>query len=178
MVAEDSAPFFKSKYADLTEMVRVSRPALTNNGLSIVQQLTTKEDGTYLSTVLCHASGEWIESNIKIVPPKNDVQTLGSYITYLRRYSYSALIGVCTSEDEDDDGEASMITVRNNPKTNDQTISSDQLEELELELKGLPELAKEIMEKLNISHMFQLPKNRYHASMKRIREIKLLRKEK
>jgi hypothetical protein len=38
-------------------------------------------------------------------PPKQDIQSLGSYLTYLRRYTYSAIVGVVASE-EDDDGEA------------------------------------------------------------------------
>ena len=55
-------------------------------------------------TRLCHSSGQWIESAIAVNPTNNNIQTLGSYLTYLRRYTYAALVGVVAS-DEDDDAE-------------------------------------------------------------------------
>jgi hypothetical protein len=101
-------PYFKTRYADLAAIVKASRPALTKHGLSLIQQLITHEDGhTVLHTVLGHVSGQWIESRIRIVPPKSDVQSLGSYITYLRRYSIASLCGIVTAGD-DDDGHLAM----------------------------------------------------------------------
>ena len=50
-------------------------------------------------------------SKMRILPAKTDIQSMGSYITYLRRYSYWALIGVTVS-DEDDDGEVAMMPHR------------------------------------------------------------------
>jgi hypothetical protein len=54
-----------------------------------------------LRTMLCHISGEYIVSEVEINPPKTDVQSLGSYITYMRRYSYVSMIGACVSDDDD-----------------------------------------------------------------------------
>lgn len=96
-------PFFKSKYADLAELVRASRPALTRHGLAVTQYI----DNAVLYTMLCHSSGQHIQSSMSINPTKTDVQSLGSYITYLRRYMYAALVGVVVSN-EDDDGESSI----------------------------------------------------------------------
>lgn len=102
-------PFFKTRYADLAAIIKASRPALTKHGLSIVQQIITRDDGaTFLHTMLCHSSGQWVESRVRISPAKTDVQSLGSYITYLRRYSIAALCGIVAS-DEDDDAETAMI---------------------------------------------------------------------
>lgn len=107
-------PFFKNRYADLAQIVKTSRPALTKHGLSVLQPIISHDDGnTYLITMLAHASGQYIESRLRINPPKSDVQTLGSYITYLRRYSYAALVGIVTS-DEDDDGETAVSLQREN----------------------------------------------------------------
>ena len=86
-------PFFKSKYATHAELVRASRPALTKHGLSVIQQVTVQEEFHVLLTKLCHASGQWVQSRMKINPPKQDVQSLGSYITYLKRYCYAAIEG-------------------------------------------------------------------------------------
>ena len=101
-----SNPFFKSKYADLASIVKASRKALGINGLAVIQRiLRSGSAGMTLMTRLCHASGQWIESSMTVNPPKQDIQSLGSYLTYLRRYTYSAIVGVVASE-EDDDGEA------------------------------------------------------------------------
>ena len=101
-----SNPFFKSKYADLASIVKASRKALGINGLAVIQRIIRNGSaGMTLMTRLCHASGQWIESSMTVNPPKQDIQSLGSYLTYLRRYTYSAIVGVVASE-EDDDGEA------------------------------------------------------------------------
>lgn len=103
-VKDSDNPFFKSKYANLKAVIETSRPALCKNGLSVMQQIIPNENGQdTLVTMLCHTSGQWISSQMRIAPAKTDVQSLGSYITYLRRYSYAALIGVYDG-DEDDDG--------------------------------------------------------------------------
>ena len=104
---DSSNPFFKSKYANLQSIIESSRPSLCKNGLSVVQQIIPNEQGQEcLVTVLGHGSGQWIASSIRISPIKTDIQSLGSYITYLRRYSYASIIGVY--DGEDDDGESNM----------------------------------------------------------------------
>lgn len=175
-------PFFKSKYADLASVVKASRPYLSKNGLSVIQHVVPNEEGhNILHTKLCHASGQWIESRMRIVPPKPDIQSLGSYLTYLRRYSYAALVGIVASE-EDDDGESAMTEMRHgsNPVSSApmEFITKEQLEELHLELKGYEELAKEILDRMNLKKLAEMPKNKYSQSIKRIREIKEARNEK
>src|SRR5579862_3025998 len=51
-------PYFKSSYADLAEIVRVSRPSLSKNGLCVTQRILTDDSGaTTLHTVMAHSSG-------------------------------------------------------------------------------------------------------------------------
>lgn len=109
-------PFFKSNYADLASIIRASRKALAKYGLSVTQPVRTFQGKRYLFTRLGHASGQWIEGGIPLSPPKEDIQSLGSYITYLRRYCYAAMVGVVASG-EDDDGEKAM-----NRKTVDKIV--------------------------------------------------------
>jgi hypothetical protein len=56
--------------------------------------------------MLCHKSGEHLVSEAVIAPAKNDIQSLGSYITYLKRYTYMSIIGVAVGEDDDDGNKA------------------------------------------------------------------------
>jgi len=94
-------PFFKSKYADLSSVWDVCRKPLTDNGLAVVQ-VTEETDGTVikLCSTLVHESGEFIRSVLCMRPVKLDPQSVGSCLTYMRRYSLSALVGVCTGDDD------------------------------------------------------------------------------
>lgn len=182
---DNENPYFKSRYADLATLVRASRPSLTKFGLSIIQQVLPNEDGQMiLHTILGHSSGQFIETRMRILPVKNDIQSFGSYITYLRRYSYAAIIG-CVASGDDDDGEAAMVASRDvmakgtainakyHPKEESQeTITKEQMEEAEYELGEYPDILDQVLEGLRIQSLADMPKSKYQVSMKRIREIK------
>jgi hypothetical protein len=98
-------PFFKSRYSDLSSVWESCRGPLTKHGLSIIQ-ITGQEDGKLvLKTRLCHSSGQWLEGVMPILMAKQDSQSLGSAVSYTRRYSLSAIIGGYAV---DDDGEEAM----------------------------------------------------------------------
>lgn len=116
-------PFFKSTYADFEAIINASRPSLSKYGLSVVQPPFISENNgsadanghvsnSYLVTILMHSSGQWIKSIARHNPPKNDIQSLSSYNTYLKRMCYTSLIGVATGDD--DDGEAAVSHTRSN----------------------------------------------------------------
>lgn len=98
-------PFFKSSYADLGSVWDAARPVLSKYGLCIMQTTEMNPDGSkiIMVTTLAHTSGQWVKSFLPLNPAKNDSQGIGAAITYLRRYSLSAIVGVVC--DEDDDGE-------------------------------------------------------------------------
>lgn len=171
---ENTNPFFKSKYADLATVVKASRPYLAKNGLCILQRILPDEEGkSHLFTRLCHASGEWMESKMAINPPKQDIQTIGSYITYLRRYNYAAIAGVVAA-DEDDDGEKAMEAPRKQgiADTDNGKISKAQLQVLSQELEGHEEILEAILNGFQIGKLSDLSSKHYTKCMSRIREIK------
>ena len=102
---KDSAnPFFKSKYADLAAVSEACREQLATNGIAVVQTPCNGENGTVgVTTILMHASGQWIEDTVRAVPKDTGAQAMGSVITYLRRYALASFVGVAS---EDDDAEA------------------------------------------------------------------------
>lgn len=148
-VKDSSNPFFKSKYATLQSIIEASRPALCKQGLSVVQQVIPHENGyEYLVTMLCHSSGQWLSSSMKIAPTKPDVQSLGSYITYLRRYSYSSLIGVYDGA-EDDDGNGA--TLGRKPESSDNHPATEsQMKRIVTLTNKNPEYFRDVIESLNI----------------------------
>jgi hypothetical protein len=99
-------PFFKSSYADLSSVWDACREPLTKNGLAVIQTFDSNHDENtvIVVTTLTHSSGQWINSRLKLPLVKKDPQGLGSAITYGRRYSLAAIVGVIA--DEDDDGNA------------------------------------------------------------------------
>jgi hypothetical protein len=96
--------YFNSKYATLAAVLDEVLPILTKHDLAIVQTFKHENNLLFLCTKLMHASGESVSSEM---PMQNagDVQKMGSQITYLKRYSLMAMLGVSTA-DEDDDGNA------------------------------------------------------------------------
>jgi len=101
-------PFFKSKYADLPAVVKAASPILAANGLSVLQSLGWFEDKDTLTTRLLHETGQWVEDTMRLHLTKQDAQGHGSAITYARRYSYMAILGLVA--DVDDDGNAASKT--------------------------------------------------------------------
>lgn len=98
-------PHFRSKYADLAEVLNTVRPVFAKHGIAVIQAPSYDNGIASVETMLTHASGEWM-SNICSAPvSKQDAQGVGSAITYLRRYSLAAFAGVAQ---EDDDGNASV----------------------------------------------------------------------
>lgn len=102
-----SNPHYKSKYASLSAIEEMIKAPLESNGLSIIHILNNNDKGDLvLETVLGHVSGQWIASEFRLLLSKQDMQGLGSAVTYAKRYALSALLNV--SSDEDDDGNAAV----------------------------------------------------------------------
>lgn len=106
-------PFFKSTYADLAGIWDACRAALSSNGLSVVQTPEQSEKGVLVSTMLLHSSGQWISGSYLMPVSKFDAQSIGSAITYARRYALAAMVGVAP---EDDDGSAENNRGQGAPK--------------------------------------------------------------
>lgn len=103
-VKDADNPFFKAKYADLASVWEACREPLTSNGLSVIQ--STRMDGhiVVIETMLLHSSGEYITGEIALPPTKSDPQGHGSAITYGRRYTLSAMVGVSPEDDDGNEG--------------------------------------------------------------------------
>ncbi len=123
-VFDATNPFLKSKYASLGSVIQASRPILAKHKLSLVQfpvsDGTNGKDGTNgsgahgvtrptefvgVESILMHESGEFVSERI-VIPlteekGKTKVQCAGSTLTYLRRYSWAAILGMYSDEDSD-----------------------------------------------------------------------------
>lgn len=119
---ESLNPHFGSKYADLASVWSACRGPLTENGLAITQFTSADQTSVTVTTLLLHESGEYLESSLTLKPQQFTPQGMGSAITYGRRYSLAAIVGVVA--DEDDDGErASSEAPATRPKVSSKSGS-------------------------------------------------------
>lgn len=115
-----SNPFFKSKYADLGSVIEAIKPHFAANGLSYVQFPVSGESSVGVVTRLMHSSGEWLEQEYFIPLGKMDAQSVGSCLSYARRYSLQAIAGIPSA---DDDGNAATQAA---PKLQTKTVTKAQ----------------------------------------------------
>ena len=94
-------PFFKSKYANLEEVIRVVKEPFAANGLCFIQNPVSSEGHAGVETIILHESGEFISNEFLLKCAKTDPQGMGSAITYARRYGLQSACGIPS---EDDDG--------------------------------------------------------------------------
>lgn len=94
---------YRYKYADLADVLSAIRPALTDNGLAVVQTVEILEKGYRLDTQLLHASGQFLGSSV-LLDRWPDPKQYGIEMSYMRRYQLCALVGVASDDDTDSDG--------------------------------------------------------------------------
>lgn len=101
-----NSAFGRFRYASLGSFLETCRPHLARFGLGLASDFEPIADGNLMCwTVIRDASGETLR--LAPVPVRVDLakpQSTGSAMTYARRYSLSAALGVVG--DEDDDGNA------------------------------------------------------------------------
>lgn len=100
-------PAFKSKYADLASVRDAVNGPLSANGIAYVQAAQTTEHGVMVETRLIHESGQWFACTVGATPKAYDPQSIGSAITYLRRYGLMSMAGIAPTDDDDDGNTAS-----------------------------------------------------------------------
>lgn len=115
------------KYADLEELIRATRPALTSNSLAVMQPIrTTEGGGQELVTMLVHESGATVQAAIRLSGDYTSMQDYGAGITFLRRYAYQAILCISADDDLDNgDGGTSSPTQKAEPQHASSTSSTE-----------------------------------------------------
>lgn len=150
-------PFFKSKYVPLESVVEAITDAAPKHGISFLQWALNDDAGRVgVATLITHESGEFIEFDpVFMNADKNTPQGAGSLISYLKRYTLSAIFGI-TSDQDDDGNDASQNNQQQNNQqsTNEKLATEKQLNLLHVKSKELADLHEmdhgELKTKLNI----------------------------
>ena len=106
------------KYAELAQIIELSREPLATNGLAVTQYCTAIEGQSYLVTQMIHSSGQWLRGYYPLekagMRAVNDAQQMGAAMTYARRYNLAAMLGVA----QEDDDAASLGSQRQQVRSN------------------------------------------------------------
>lgn len=89
-------PYFKSRYVDLSGVLKSAQKTMAKHGLSVAQIIVEND----IVTLLSHKSGQWFKSVCPIGTYKNQ-QDRGSAITYTKRYAICAMLGIAADTDDD-----------------------------------------------------------------------------
>lgn len=109
------------RYADLADALSMVRPVLARHDLAVTQTASNPDhDSVAITTTLFHASGEWITFDPLLLPNGRTAQETGSAITYGRRYSLLAVLGL-GAEDDDGAGSAPRQPRNAQPRSTERT---------------------------------------------------------
>ena len=174
VIFDRTNPHFKNKYATLNALETATKPALTRNGLSILQLFRMMPEGDMLLiTRLAHTSGEYIDSEYLVSRLGKSDQQIGSSITYGRRFCYGSIL--CISAEDDDDGEATRDIKQSSSKRAERQdekpmtlITKEQVERLVELGKGQERLLYDVLKFHKVSGAVNLPANLYDAVVKEL----------
>lgn len=104
-------PFFKSKYADLNTHLDAVEPLLAKNDLMLLQPVSVDSvtGSNIVTSLILNKNGQFISSEMTVVAKEQDMQKLGSAITYARRYTLGSLLSM-KAEDDDGNGASDKTT--------------------------------------------------------------------
>lgn len=92
---------YSYSYSTLADVWAACRAPLSENGLAVIQTVVTKGRTVIVTTMLAHSSGQWISEELGMDAADEKPQSVGSAITYARRYALGAIVGVVSEEDDD-----------------------------------------------------------------------------
>lgn len=104
-------PAFKSDYADLNAVWEAIKDPLHDHGFGVVQHTDFDDKDVWVATTLLHSSGEKMTGRYPLRPTRADPQGYGGALTYAKRYSLCAMLGVVA--EKDDDGNTASAGARN-----------------------------------------------------------------
>jgi hypothetical protein len=93
------------RYAPLSSGLDIVRKTLGQHEIATVQTTAIDQPAgiVHLTTMLAHASGEWIASDWPVCPVAETAnpQRMGAALTYARRYALFTLVGIAGEDDLD-----------------------------------------------------------------------------
>jgi hypothetical protein len=147
------------KYARFEDFIAAVRPLLIKHGFSLTHRVARGEKEITVTAVLGHREGH-VETTDLILPAdttgnKNAVQSWASTISYGRRYTGMAILGVA-SEDEDDDAKAAGAG---------DTVSDDQAAAIRDKITEVGAQIDGFLKYMKVESISDIPANQFERAM-------------
>lgn len=95
-------PAFKSKYADLWDVMQAVLPALNAEGLALFHQVVTEDGHSFMRAILAHGGSDTqITCDVPLIVDRNNMQGFKSATTYAKRIGTESITGVAPADDDD-----------------------------------------------------------------------------
>lgn len=172
---------FKNEYADLYALLKPVYPILHKYGLSIRPWGGIDNGVQVIGARLMHKSGQY-ETNVflfEVDPCKNPNDQLthkkqGAF-TYFNRNHIKDMLGLLIGDDPDDDDGQGHYVHTVHPRI--ETISKEQEDEINHVLDGHRDIYEQVIKGFGISSLSQIPKEKFYATIDRIRDLKYKKSE-
>jgi ERF superfamily len=166
---------FKNAYADHASVLDACRAPLNDNGITVTQGPTFMNGGWVVTTKLLHISGQYLACDTPIINGKGDAQGFGSGMTYAKRYGLMALVGIDSSENDDDGNSACEASQKKEETEKVELITSKDAYTLTVLTSDCPpevqyNIKKYYREKFNVSRWEDLPAVLYPTLVKNLKE--------
>lgn len=152
------------KYADFAAIASVVDPIISKYGLSY-RFRTLQNDRINVTCVLSHKSGHSEENTLSGPPDKtgskNEIQAIGSTLSYLSRYSLVQALGLAASND--DDGKLSEASA--------QTISDEQIEVISARIRKSKADLPKFLAWVGVEEIQMIPASRFNACLAALDQV-------
>jgi hypothetical protein len=171
VVMDSKNPFYNSKYSSLSAILSVVLPILGKHGLAFSQLPYFEGEQVGLHNLLMHESGQWLNQDIQVPfkSEKNFIQSVGIFITYLRRYSVAAILGIASEEDTDGQSKTEKKTAK-------EPTPEKELTEVGKAQKLVVDLCKEFPKEQKVAVMAILKSYDESSNPNRIEDLGQLKK--
>ena len=117
-------PFFKSGYATLSAIIEATDPILAKHKLFITHALN---DGRLVTALWDSETtgNQPVLTSIFTLPVNNDIQKIGSAITYAKRYNITAMLNLNIEDDDDGNAVKPQAPVKNTQAKKPEPISKE-----------------------------------------------------
>lgn len=99
-------------YATLDDILDGPGRAYNKAGFSVLQLPQLKEGYVHMTTVIGYKNGATVKSTMSMPCDVSNPQKIGSVMTYLRRYSLAAMLGLASETDDDANSAVPSVTGR------------------------------------------------------------------
>lgn len=160
---EESTDGYNFKYATFESINKVVKPILAKHGLFVNFTTNFQDGGVFVTAIITHKDGHR-EQSTGLYPfdtsgQKNQIQAVGSAISYGKRYQQNALLNIST-HGEDDDGFAS-----------EKKIGKDEIGQLNKGLIQIQQKSDDLCKYMEVDRMSNIPMERYSEAVQYIKNV-------